>query len=198
MKAPGAKAPGAQYSQEIGGKGDMLMGEREMDNTLPGDTTAGQNATEEIHPKSHSEVVIEGMRRRAMVFVGDSIVGKTDRALSKGDDKVVCFPGAKIEAITERVGKSVGPGKGGTILVHVGTNIAESEGATAIVRKYRQLVRKAKETRLEQIILSGILTVMGSRGQGYRNCRRLAINTLVQQLCREEEVGFVGMFCWEG
>ena len=39
---------------------------------------------------------------------------------------------------------------------------------------------------------------MGSRGQGYRNCRRKAINTLVQQLCSEEDVGFVGMFCWEG
>ena len=32
---------------------------------------------------------------------------------------------------------------------------------------------------------------MGSRGLGYRNCRRMAINTIVQQLCREEEVGFV-------
>ena len=46
--------------------------------------------------------------------------------------------------------------------------------------------------------MSGILPVMGRRGQGYKNCRRMAINTLVQQLCREEEVGFVGMFCWGG
>ena len=95
--------------------------------------------------------------------------------------------------------KIVGPGKGGPILVHVGTNNAEREGTTAIVRKYRQLVRRAKQTRVEQIILSGILPVMGSRApQGYRNCQRMAINTSVQQqLCREEEVGFVGMFCWE-
>ena len=48
----------------------------------------------------------------------DSIVRKTDRALNKGDDMVVCFPGAKIEAIAERVEKIVGPGKGGSILVH--------------------------------------------------------------------------------
>ena len=33
----------------------------------------------------------------------------------------------------------MGPGKGGSILVHVGTNNAEREGITAIVRKYRQL-----------------------------------------------------------
>ena len=35
---------------------------------------------------------------------------------------------------------------------------------------------------------------MGSRGQEYRHYRWMAINTLVQQLCREEKVGFVGMF----
>ena len=39
-KATGAKAPGAQYSQGTGGKGGMLMCEREMDNMLPVDTTA--------------------------------------------------------------------------------------------------------------------------------------------------------------
>ena len=39
---------------------------------------------------------------------------------------------------------------------------------------------------------------MESSGQGYRHCRRMAIDTLVQQLCSEEEVGFMGMFCWEG
>ena len=48
VKAPEVKAPGSQCSQETGGKGDMLMGEREMDNMLPGDTTAGQNAAEGI------------------------------------------------------------------------------------------------------------------------------------------------------
>ena len=40
---------------------------------------------------------------------------------------------------------------------------------------------------------------MGSRGQGYRNCRTMAINTLVQQLCREEEVGIVDLWgCFVG
>ena len=59
--------------------------------------------------------------------------------------------------------------KGDSILIHVGTNNTEREGTTAIVRKYRQLVRRAKQIQVEQIILSGILPVMGSRGQGYRN-----------------------------
>ena len=63
----------------------------------------------------------------------DSIVRKTDRAQNKGDDVVVCLPGGRIEAVTENV-EIVGPGKGGSVLVHVGTNNVEREGTTAIVR----------------------------------------------------------------
>ena len=35
--------------------------------------------------------------------------------------------------------------------------------------------------------------VMGRRVHKYRNCRGMAINMLVQKLCREEEVGFVAV-----
>ena len=159
---------------------------------------SGQNVMEGIERKCYSAAVIEGMRKRARVFVGDSIVRKTDRVLNKGDDVVVCLPGAKIEAITERVKNIVVSGKGGSVLVHVGTNNVEREGTTAIVRKYRQLVRTLKQTRVEQVILLGILPVMGRRGHKYRNYRGMAINMIVQKLYREEEVGFMGKFCWEG
>ena len=155
---------------------------------------SGQNVMEGIERKSYSAAVIEGVRKRARVFVGDSIIRKTDRVLNKGDDVVVCLPGAKIEAITERVKNIVGSGKGGSVLVHVGTNNVEREGTTAIVRKYRQLVRTLKQTRVEQVVLLGILPVMGRRGHKYRNCRGMAINMLVQKLCREEEVGFVDLW----
>ena len=155
---------------------------------------SGQNVMEGIERKSYSAAVIEGVRKRARVFVGDSIVRKTDRVLNKGDDVVVCLPGAKIEAITERVKNIVGSGKGGSVLVHVGTNNVEREGTTAIVRKYRQLVRTLKQMRVEQVILSGISPVMGRKVHKYRNCRGMAINMLVQKLCREEEVGFVDLW----
>ena len=181
----GRKATGAQVSQETGGKGDMLMSEREPDNSLPpSEKTAGQNVMEGIHRKSFSDAVIEGVRKRARVFVGDLIVRKTDRVLNKGDDVVVCLPGAKIEAITERVINIVGSGMGGSVSVHVGTNNVEREGTTAIVRKYRNLVRTLKQTRVEQVILSGILPVIGRRGHRYRNCRGMAINMLVEKVCR--------------
>ena len=54
---------------------------------------------------------------------------------------VVCLPGAKIEAIAERVENVTGSGMSGSVLVHIGTNNVEREGTTAIVRKYKQLVR---------------------------------------------------------
>ena len=197
-KVSGRKVTGAQVTQETGGKGYKLMGERETYNCLPSDKTAGQNVMEGIHQKSYCEAVIEGVRKRAKVFVGDSIVRKTDIVLNKGDDVVVCLPGAKIEAITERVENIVGSGKGGSVLVHVGTNNVEKEGTTAIVRKYRQLVRTLKQTWVVQEILSGILPVIGRRSHRYRNCRGMAINMLFQKLCTEEEIGFVGKFCWKG
>ena len=90
------------------------------------------------------------------MFVGDSIVRKTDSILNKGDDVVVCLSGAKIEAITERVENIVDSGKGRSVLIHVGTNNVEREGTTVIVRKYRKLVRTLNQTRVEQVILSGI------------------------------------------
>ena len=161
-KVSGGKATGAQVSQETGGNGDRLMSEREPNNSLPpSDTAAGQNVMEGIHRKSYSEAAIEGVRKRTRVFVGDSIVRKTDRVLNKGDDVVVCLPGAKIEAITERVENIVGSGKGGSVLAHVGTNNVEREGTTVIVRKYRNLVRTLKHTQVEQVILPGITILQG-------------------------------------
>ena len=148
---------------------------------------------EGIHRKSYYEAVIEGVSKRAKVFVGDSIFMKTNRVLIKGDDVVVCLPGAKIE-VTERVENIVDSGKGRSVLVHIGTNNVEREGTTAIVTKYRNLVRTLKQMLLEKVVLSGILPVIGMRGHRYRNCRGMAINMLVEKLCREEEVGCVDLW----
>ena len=82
--------------------------------------------------------------------------------------------------MTERIEQVMGAGKGGSILVHIGTNNADREGTTAIVKTYRNLLKRAKQARVGQIIMSGILPVIGGRNQGYRNSRRMAINRLVQ------------------
>ena len=176
---------------------DTTAEEQESDATKKGQ----ENSTEENRigqegerRKSYSAAVIDGIKRNTTIYVGDSIIRKTDTRLSKGEDVVVCLPGARIEHVTERVEKIVGRGNGGTILVHVGTNNTDKEGTTAIVEKYRKLLKKTKQARLGQIILSGILPVCGSRIQGYRNSKRMAVNGMVERLCKEEEVGYVDMW----
>ena len=78
--------------------------------------------------------------------------------------------------MTERVENVLGHGQGGSIVVHVGTNNADRDGTTRIVRKYRQLVETLKKIRVEQIILSGILPVIRGRVAIYKNCKRMPIN----------------------
>ena len=137
--------------------------------------------------------MIEGFKRNSAIYVGDSIVRKTDSLLNKGEDVVVCLPGARIEHVTEKVEMIMGRGKGWSLLVHIGTNNADKEGTTAIVDKYRKLLKKTKEARVEQIILSGILPVFGNRIDGYRNSKRMAINGMVKRLCKED-VGYVDLW----
>ena len=45
-----------------------------------------------------------------------------------------------------------------------------------------------------QIIISGILPVFGNRIQGYRNSKRMAVNGMVERLCKEEDVGYVDLW----
>ena len=60
--------------------------------------------------------------------------------------------------------------------------------------KYRNLLKKTKEARVGQIILSGILPVFGNRIDGYRNSKRMAINGMMKRLCKEEDVGYVDLW----
>ena len=62
------------------------------------------------------------------------------------------------------------------------------------MEKYRNLLKKTKQARVGQIILSGILPVFGNRINGYRNSKRMAVNGMVKRLCKEEEVGYVDMW----
>ena len=144
--------------------------------------------------KKYSAAVIDGIKRKSRIFVGDSMVRKTDSRLSKGEDVVVCLPGARIDRVTERVEKIMGRGNGGSLLVHVETNNAEKEGTTAIIEKYRNLMKKTKQARAGQIILSGISPVFGNRIQGYRNSKRMAVNGMVKRLGKDEEVGYVDLW----
>ena len=45
-----------------------------------------------------------------------------------------------------------------------------------------------------QIIISGILPVFGNKIQGYRNSKRMAVNGMVERLCKEEDVGYMDLW----
>ena len=67
--------------------------------------------------------------------------------------------------MTEIIEQIMGRGNRGSILVHIGTNNADKEGKTAIVAKYRNLLKKTNQARAEQIILTGMLPVFINRIQ---------------------------------
>ena len=160
-------------------KGKRVSGEG-----LPGGKTVEVNDRRERghsvqQERSFADVVSQGKMRKARIFMRDSVIRKVDKIVNRGDDITVCVPRAKIEHVAEKAGQVMGGGTGGAVLVHVGTNNAEKEGTSAVVDKYRRLVKTLKEARIGQIVLSGILPVMVGRGEEYRNCRRMAINTQV-------------------
>ena len=129
-------------------------------------------------------------KRHEVIYMGDSIVKKIDRTVCRGRKEkttTVCLPGARVDDVRKRVGQVMGPGTGGSICVHVGTNDADKEGTTAIVGKFRALVRELKARRVGKILIYGILPVMGRR-KGYRNCRRMSINSQLDGMCRHEKV----------
>ena len=144
--------------------------------------------------KTYSAAVIDGFKRNSTIYVGYYIVMKTYTRLSKGMDVVDCLPGARLEHVTERVEQIMGRGIGRSIVIHIGTNNADKEGTTAIVENYRSLLKKARQPRVGHIILSGILPVYGNRIRGYRNSKRMAANGMVNQVRKEEEVGYVDLW----
>ena len=116
--------------------------------------------TSSVQQEGSFAVVSQGKVRKARVFMGNSIIKKVDKIVNRGDYITVCLPGANILDIAEKAGQVMGGGTGGAVLVHVGKNNAEKEGTSAIVGKYRRLIKTLKEARVGQIVLSGILPIM--------------------------------------
>ena len=71
--------------------------ERRSDGTKIG----GEMGQDGERRKKYSAEVIYGIKRKSRIFVGYSIVRKTDSRLNKGEDVVVCLPGARIEHVLD-------------------------------------------------------------------------------------------------
>ena len=109
---------------------------------------------------------------------------KIDRTVYRGRKEktttTVCLPGARVDGVRKRVDQIMGPGTG-------------KDGTTAIVGKFRELVRELKAWKVGTIVIAGILPVMGGR-KGYRNCRWMSINSQLDGMCRQKKVGFVDLW----
>ena len=131
----------------IGSNPILICGatKKEQEDSTQENRIGGWIGQEGERRKSYSAAVIDGIKINSRIYVGDAIVRKADTILSKGEDVAVCLPGARIEHVTERVEQIMGRGYGGSILIHVGTNNADKEGTTAIVEKFRNLLKKSKQ-----------------------------------------------------
>ena len=74
----------------------------------------------------------------------------------------ICLPSAGIQDVRNRAASVVGPGKGGTVLVHVGTNDLDKKGSEEVMGRYRELVRELKRVRVGNIVLSGFPPLRGA------------------------------------
>ena len=79
---------------------DTTAEEQERDATKKGQGNStednrigGRIGQEGERRKSYSAAVIDGIKRNTTIYVGDSIIRKTDSRLSNGEDVVVCLPG---------------------------------------------------------------------------------------------------------
>ena len=103
---------------------DTAEEEEESDATKKGlenGTEENRIGQEGERRKSYSAAVIDGIKRKSRIFVGDSIVRKTDTRLSKEEDVVVCLPGACDRESREDHGKRKGRD-------HTGTHRDEQRG----------------------------------------------------------------------
>ena len=109
---------------------DTTAEEEESDATMKGQEDSTEEnrigrwiGKEGERRKSYSAAVIDGTKRNCRIYVGDSIVRKTDTRLSRGEDVVVCLPGARLCDGESRAdhGKRIW-------MVHTGTRRDEQHG----------------------------------------------------------------------
>ena len=147
--------------------------------------------------KKYSAAVIDGIKIKSRIFVGDSIVRKTDSRLRKGEDVVVCLPGARIEHVTERIYRE-DHGKR-KWRVHTSTRRDEQRRQgrnncnSGEVQETTEEDEASKDW-IDNLIRNFTSVSFGDRIHAYRNSKRMADNGMVKRLCKEEEVGYVDLW----
>ncbi|XP_065418071.1 uncharacterized protein LOC135974370 [Chrysemys picta bellii] len=135
-------------------------------------------------------------RRRQVYVIGDSLLRRLDRPVTRADPenrRVCCLPGAKIRDVDLRLKRILkGAGKNPLIILHVGTNDTARFSLERIKGDYARLGKTLKEIEA-QIIFSGILPVPREGQQ--RADRIVRINSWLREWCYKEGFGMYGH--WE-
>ena len=130
----------------------------------------------------------------SLMLVGDSLVRHQDEEFCRKGPrrKHLCYPGRKIEDITEKIDDLVVNSSEETVFVYlVGTNNVVSGRSEEIMKKYSALVSKLRDSRRRSVVCGlipryDVNSLMLSR--------MLGINARVEDLCKREGVMFVDVW----
>ena len=130
----------------------------------------------------------------SVTLVGDSIIRHQDEEFCKKGPrrKHFCYPGKKIEDITERVDDLVANSSEKAVFAYfIGSNNAKSGRSEEIMMKYKALIRKLKDSR-RQSVICGLIPRYDVNPLTLS--RMIGINTRVQDICQKEGVMFVDVW----
>ena len=129
-----------------------------------------------------------------VMLVGDSLVRGQDNEFCRKRPrrKHRCYPGQKIEDITERVDYIVENSTENTLFVTVvGTNNLRSENATDIVDKYRAMIKEFADRR-RKVAVCGIIPRYDVGPVTFR--KMSVVNRQVEALCRQESMHYFDLW----
>lgn len=129
-----------------------------------------------------------------VLLVGDSLVrGQSDEfCRGKPRRKLRCYPGRKIQDITERVDHLVENSTEDTLFVSVaGTNNLHTDSSTDILDKYRELMKEFADRRRRIAVCS----ILPRYDVGTDTFRKMSVvNRQLQALCRQEGMYFFDLW----
>ena len=139
--------------------------------------------------------MIDGFKRNSTIYVGDSIVRKTDLyKIEQGKGRSSLFTGSKNRACDRESREDYGKGKW---RVHTGTHRDEQHRKgrnNSNSGEVQEHTEEDEESKGGTDNLIRNLPVFGNNIHGYRNSKRMAVNGMVKRFCKEEEVGYVDLW----
>lgn len=134
--------------------------------------------------------------RTETLLIGDSQIKylyKKFGKLSKRKRMQVCYPGARVNDIVERIEREVAyTDEDATVIVHVGTNDVRDNRSEELLADYKRLIQRLKNSG-RNCVISGILPRMGVGIEW--SSRAIGINNRISFMCNREGIGFLDL--WE-